>query len=111
MLTYTYGGKSGNTYRLAEARNLLVVRSERGTLPSHSKLSARGRAAISGLVPVGNMASAGVQVFAAATRDSSLVRRSRVTLGKEPDVRFAGMGLKDPDSGAPVVYTENAFVK
>jgi subtilisin family serine protease len=111
MLTFTYGGKGGNTYRLAEAGNLLVVRSEKDILPVHSKLTAKGRATISSLMPVATMASAGVQVFAATTRDSSVVRRGRVTLKKEPELRFAGTALKDPDSGAPVVYTENVFVK
>jgi subtilisin family serine protease len=111
MVTFKYGGKRGNTYRLTEAHNLLVVRSEKGTLPVHSKLTARGRAVISDLMPIASMASAGVQVFASAIRDSSPVRRGRVTLTKEPEVRFAGAALKDPVSGAPVVYTENAFVK
>ena len=111
MLTFTYGGKGGNTYRLAEAKNLVVVRSESGVLPVHSKLTARGRATMSDLMPVATMASAGVQVFASATRDTSVVRKGRSTLKREPELRFAGTGLKDPDSGAPVVYTENAFIK
>src|SRR5262249_1547889 len=58
-----------------------------------------------------DMPTPGVQVFAAPRGRPESVQRARTALRDDKDIRFVGTPLVDPRSGAPVVYTENAFVK
>lgn len=121
MSTYTvqYGGKEGQTYKLEESNNLLVVRTR-----SHNSVfeTAPGEgAALSdeALVLLGHFeleeeyVNAGVTVLRARSpRNAKAIRdQARSVLKAEPDVRFAGRVLVDPASKAPVLYTENLFVK
>src|SRR5262245_10543432 len=108
LLKFRYGGKQGEQYRLQVSNNMLAVRSEDDRLPVNTALSARARRAIASLTPIVDVAHVGVQVFKAP---SAATRRARTILEKEKQVRFAGAALRDPTSGAPVLYTENAFVK
>jgi len=108
LLKFRYGGKRGEEHRLHVSNNMLVVRSEDDHLPVNTALSARARRALDGLTPVVDVAHVGVQVFKAP---SVATQRVRTILEKEKQIRFAGAALRDPTSGAPVVYTENAFVK
>jgi subtilisin family serine protease len=108
LLKFRYGGKQGEQYRLQVSNNMLAVRSEDDRLPVNTALSARARRAIASLTPIVDVAHVGVQVFKAP---SAVTRRARTILKKEKQVRFAGAALRDPTSGAPVLYTENAFVK
>ncbi len=56
--------------------------------------------------------NAGVDVlWTPAKKSKGMVAEARAILKQEPDVRFAGRVLVDPDSDAPVLYTENLFVK
>ena len=50
-----------------------------------------------------------MQVFEATK--GAVAQRARTVLKKEPGLRFAGRALREPKSKAPVIYTENAFVK
>ena len=108
LLKFRYGGKQGEQYRLQVSNNMLAVRSEDDRLPVNTALSARARRAIASLTPIVDVPHVGVQVFKAP---SAATRRARTILEKEKQVRFAGAALRDPTSGAPVLYTENAFVK
>jgi subtilisin family serine protease len=111
MHTVRYGGKAGTTFRFAESKKLVVVRTESRALPIHATLTSKGRAALADLDLVTSVPSAGVQVFAARRGNVAAAQRSRTVLKKEKQLRFAGHGLKDPASGVPVIYTENAFVR
>jgi subtilisin family serine protease len=111
MITVQYGGKAGQSFQLANAKSLLVVRTHSRNLPVHATLTPKARNAISRLTPILNMPAPGVQVFAAPRGSPDNVRRARVALKGQPGIQFAGTPLMDPVSGAPVVFTENAFIK
>lgn len=111
MLAVHYGGKSGQSFRLANAKSLLVVRTRSRDLPVDATLSARARTAINGLLPVLDMPAPGIQVFASLRAGPEPIRRARAALTGQPGIQFVGMPLMDPVSGAPVVFTENAFIK
>jgi hypothetical protein len=111
-LTFRYGGKQGKSYALQPSKDIIVVRSESRHLPVHIPLSPKARGALNALTPVMDVRAAGVQLFAAAPRTAmSTIQRARKLLKKEDEVEFAGTALRDPKSGAPVIYSENAFVK
>jgi subtilisin family serine protease len=59
------------------------------------------------LVPLFGFPSAGVGVYAAPHRNSEEVSS---VINEDPEVQFSGRGLRD-EFGAPVVYTENVFIK
>ncbi len=110
-LTVKYGGKQGREYSLEPSTDMIVVRSENYHLPEDINLTARARRALDQLSPVVDMPDAGVQVFAASRGQPASARRARSVLKEEKEVRFAGKALRDPKSKAPVIYTENVFVK
>jgi subtilisin family serine protease len=109
-LNVRYGGKESKPYRLETSKDMMVVRSANYRLPVHIELTPKTRAAMDRLTPVMSVARAGVQLFEDPTGGRA-VSRARTLLDKEREVRFAGAALKDPASGAPVIYSENAFVK
>jgi subtilisin family serine protease len=111
MLTVQYGGKLGKSFRLADAKSLLVVRTHSRSLPVDATLSQRARKAISQLTPVLDMPTPGVQVFAAPRAGANAVLRARAALTADSGIQFAGTPLMDPISRAPVVFTENAFIQ
>jgi subtilisin family serine protease len=119
MYSVTYGGKQGQTLKLVESNDLLAVRTN-----SRSPVTSRDDVAVAPLSDaahellaqfelVENFPSVGVDVLrvkkehgAKAVRDEA-----RSVLKQEPDIRFAGRVLTDSDTGEPVLYTENFFVK
>jgi subtilisin family serine protease len=72
-----------------------------------SPLTKRSREARSVLVPLFGFPSAGVGVYAAPQGSSEELSS---VINADPEVQFAGRGLRD-EFGAPVVYTENVFIK
>jgi subtilisin family serine protease len=59
------------------------------------------------MAPLFGFPSAGVGVYGAAQGSSEELAS---VINADPEVQFAGRGLRD-DFGAPVVYTENVFIK
>jgi subtilisin family serine protease len=113
MLTVQYGGKTGKKLLLAESREHVVVRtSNRSTLDS-APLSKSARELISRFQSVVSFPRAGVEIYRTSVPKGALALRdkARAVLTKEGAVEFAGRVLVDKDSGEPVVYTENFFVK
>jgi subtilisin family serine protease len=88
--------------------DLVVIRSNRrGARHDVSPLAAETRSAVTELRPLFGFPTAGVGVYEApAGRSKELSDR----IDRDPEVEFAGRGLRD-EFGAPVVYTENVFVK
>jgi subtilisin family serine protease len=113
MFSATYGGRRGTTFTLVESDRLLAVRTRSRNALEVAKLSGKARRALGPFETVAAFRSAGVEVLRArAPRDARSLRdRARRVLKGEDDVRFAGRVLCGPRSGAPVVYTENLFVK
>lgn len=115
MYTYTYGGKTGQTYKLVEAKDLVVVRTKEAVPLAQLTLSGTARELLPALIPVCAFPEANVTVYQCLpteTRSSEGQRNAvRRTLSKEESIRFAGRALKDPASGAIVVYTENLYLQ
>lgn len=53
----------------------------------------------------------GVEVYRRPNRKTRSVAQVKEALEPAPDARFVGRVLVDPESGEPVLYTENIFVK
>ena len=120
MLTVHYGGKEGQRIQLRTEDSLLAVRTYSRHMvsdprPEGSELSAEAREIIQTLEPVFQLPEAGVEVLQRPARrprgPAVSLESARARLAAEADIRFAGRALVDPASGAPVLYTENLFVK
>lgn len=108
MVSYRFGGADGVEVQLEDGDDVVVVRTHRrGARHDVSPLSGRSRMAHEELRPLFGFPTAGVGVYEApegrASELASLV-------DEDTAVRFAGRGLRD-ELGAPVVYTENIFIK
>ncbi len=114
MYTYQYGGQNGTTHKLVESKDLVVVRTKEKSL-EEMNLSTRSRSFLSNMIPVSAFPEASVKIYRVLDpdRDSPLRRRNEIRkqFPTEDGVRFAGRVLKDPDTGAIKVYTENFFLK
>ena len=109
MVNYQYHGKQGQTHRLDERPDTLVVRGQRRTSMDQLPLNSNSRNIISKLTRVFRLPDAGVEVLLC---DKDIARdEARETLKKDPALRFAGKNLADPQSKTPVLYTENLFIK
>jgi hypothetical protein len=108
MVSCRFGGSSGFRLELEDNEDLVVIRSvRRGARHDVSPLSSPSRTAQDRLTPLFGFPEAGVGVYAAPVGDAPQLA---VMLNEDPEVEFAGRGLRD-QFGAPVVYTENIFVK
>lgn len=114
-----YGGKEGHTYKLEESHHLIAVRT-RSQNPILAPAPGEGAALSEDALAIldefdleEEYASIGVAVLRTrTTRQARSIRdQARTVLKAEPDIRFAGRVLIDPQSKAPVLYTENLFVK
>jgi subtilisin family serine protease len=111
MPQYKYGGKTGQPMELEVDPELLAVR-------THSQRSFRAgvvpgseAAALDEMEFVSAFPEAGVEVFRRPKRMSRSMADVRRTLRGLADTRFAGRVLVDKQSGEPVLYTENLFIK
>jgi subtilisin family serine protease len=113
MLSVRYGGKKGRVIRLAEAKDLLVVRTASRNAVEDVPLSAPSRRALAEFERIVHYREAGVELYRARieSRGKRLRDAARSVLKKERSIEFAGRALRDARSGAPVIYTENLFVK
>ena len=114
MYTYMYGGKQGTKHHVDVADDLVVVRTKDCKELRDVVKSKRGKTILSGLLPIARFHEAGITVLQCKHAKDRLLQlrdQARSQLKKEKDVRFAGRVLRDDGTGAPVVYTENFFVK
>lgn len=119
MFTYTYGGKYGKSHTLIVSDDMVVVRAK--TTRSLSPASdletaldtAAGKQVMTQLAEVCEFQDANVVVYQCRGKgDPAVIRdHARQVLKQEEEVRFAGRVLQDVESGTPVVYTENLFIK
>ena len=108
MLSCRFGGLHGAEVRLQDQEDVVVIRTRRrGARHDVSPLARRSRAAMAELEPLFGFAPAGVGVWAAPAGGAGMLAE---VLSGDPEIEFAGRGLRD-EHGAPVVYTENVFVK
>ena len=115
MYQYTYGGKSGQTFDLIEAQDLVVVRTQSPEKLDQLPLSIQSKNLVSQMIPIASFPEANVTVFKCIDKQrknvTGLRNQIRKSLKKEETIRFAGRVLKDRKRGEPVVYTENFFIK
>ncbi len=113
MYAVQFGGKRGKRVNLMVSKDLVAVRTHSRQTVNATSLSRDARTLVGQFESVLTFPAAGVEVLRpTATRPSRGLRdRTRTLLKRERDVRFAGRVLCDPKSGAPVLYTENFFVK
>lgn len=114
MLKFRYGGKQGKPISLAVSSDSVVVRTHSGLPLDQSPLSKQARQLVGQLETVVRFPEAGVEILrATGTPQKTRVLRDKVrtALKRERDSRFAGRVLCDPKTKAPILYTENIFVK
>ncbi|MGH3692879.1 MAG: S8 family serine peptidase [Pseudonocardiaceae bacterium] len=110
MPRVTYGGKDGETIQLEVDPDLLAVRTRSRRPLMAGPVPGPEAALISGLDVVLAVPEAGVEVY--RRRDAAAsVAELQEALSAAPDTRFAGRVLIDEQTGEPVLYTENIFVK
>lgn len=108
MVSARFGGRDGHEVKLEDRGDLVVIRTKRrGARHDQSPLSSRSLSAQRELQPLFGFAAAGVGVYEAPEGQSEQLSE---VINEDPEVEFAGRGLRD-EHGAPVVYTENLFVK
>jgi subtilisin family serine protease len=116
---YRFGGKTGRSFPLKESIEHVVVRTaNRMPLTADNvfaevRLSGAARQLVRECHCDTRFEEAGVEILKVnRTRATRALRdQVRATLKKEPAIEFAGRLLTDIPSGAPVVYTENFFIK
>jgi subtilisin family serine protease len=114
MYTYTLGGKSGKKYILQESKDMVAVRTRNSRNLKNAVISEKGKKALKDFELVVEFPEADISVFQAkdSVKDKLAVRnKAKTALKKEPELRFAGKVLIDPDSNTLVLYTENIFIK
>ncbi len=113
MYIYRYGGRRGKPLGLELDPTLIVVRTYSGTPLREARMSARARGVLADLELVARFHDAGVEVFRVVSAQRRRAARDEglALLRSDPDCRFAGRVLRDAKTGAPVVYTENFFIK
>lgn len=95
--------------RLRPSADLLVVRTRSGKPLSERANGHAGAAPLAEATVVMAVPEAGVEVYRVPLSGAELAR-CKAALASDPDVRFVGSALTD-DSGEPVLYTENLFIK
>ncbi len=117
MVRYRYGGKDATPRKLVVSKDMLVVRTVKGVSDVASAVkSEEGREIFEQFAELEGHSFPEVNVTIlknkADRKDmAKLQNRARRSLGNEEEVRFAGRVLLDAETGEPVVYTENLFVK
>ena len=114
MYSYKFGGKDGSKFDLDIADDLVVVRTKKNKALSDAIKSRSAKNTLAQLEPVAEFPEAGVSVLQCRQSKDRLLRlrdHARQEFKKEKDVQFAGRVLRDVNTGVPVVYTENFFVK
>ena len=113
MVTAYYGGREGTALQLDYSDEYVAVRTNRRNSLDRTPLSPNARAVLKETTPLTRFAHAGVDILKVGRGIGARAKRDTVreVLKREREIRFAGRVLADPDSGQPIVYTQNVFVK
>ncbi len=109
---FKFGGQRSRYCRLKTSHDLLAVRIQGKGLLHNKELSTDAYQSLRQCESIFCIPEAGVEVFRVTDKKSTRKVRDhlRLLLRKESNVRFAGRCLHK-SSGAPVLYTENLFIK
>jgi hypothetical protein len=112
MVTYKYGGKNGTANALVESPDRVVVRTRNARPLRDAVVSATGKEVLEKFEVEVEFPDADVSVLKTKETESLTTRDAgRTALKEEAELRFAGRVLEDENSGEPVLYTENIFIK
>lgn len=108
-----YGGKRGKRFQFRVSDDLVAARTKNSRSLESALRSQLGARLVGECSCVAEFPEAGVSVLRLPVGARTRARRDamRATLKKEQLIRFAGRTLVEKDSGRPVLYTENFFVK
>ena len=115
MYSYSFGGKTGKKNNLLESNNRIVVRTRNARTLEDAVTTGEGKEVLKEFKAEMEFPEADVTVL--KTRKDipadtvELRDNARAILRNEPELRFAGRVLIDSQSNAPVLYSENIFVK
>lgn len=111
MPKFHFGRKDEPATWLEESPDMIAVRTKsRHSLRSGPVMAAEAMALGRGEM-VARFEDAGVEVYQMGNASTAAMAERKAELRATPDVQFAGSVLVDPDSGKPVIYSENLFVK
>ncbi len=113
MPQVNFGTKDEPSFQLELSNDLIAVRTRsRRSIRGVGPVRPAHAADVDDGALVAEFPEAGIEVYRVpvGAGKRSLDDRKR-SLRTAPDTRFAGGVLVDPDSGEPVLYTENVFVK
>ena len=113
MPTVKFGRKDEPAITLQKSDNLIAVRTRSTRSLSTGPVLSPAAASIGDSQMVMSFPEAGVEVYKVTSGglESRSIEDRKKSLRMLPDVRFAGGVLVDEQSGEPVVYTENLFIK
>ena len=114
MYTYKFGGKNGKKNTLKESGDREVVRTKNARSIKNAIVSSEGLKTLKDFDIELEFPESDVTIFKAkdSVKDQKTIsNNARNTLKKETELRFAGRVLIDTDGKAPVLYTENIFIK
>jgi subtilisin family serine protease len=107
-----FGHKDEPSARFRKSDDLIAVRTRSKRSATATPVPTAISAELSGGQLVLSLPEAGVEVYKMPTGAGyKSLNERKASLRSLPDVRFAGGVLVDEDSGEPVVYTENLFIK
>jgi subtilisin family serine protease len=114
MYSYTIGGKKGKKIDLQESKDRVAVRTKNARKLNDSIFFNESKEALQDFNIEMEFPEADVTIL--KTKEDEQTKtvtrdKARLALKKEPELRFAGRVLVDKKSKAPVLYTENIFVK
>ncbi len=107
----TYGGENGETVTFKVDPALVAVRARRGRSLREGPVTPPEAALLDDMESVLSFPQVGVEVYRRPEQSSGSLEEVRRKLHESPATRFAGRVLVDEETGEPVVYTENLFIK
>lgn len=114
-LTYQYGGNDSEQEELEISDDLIVVRTVKNMPLEKAVETKTARTTLSRFEMKLSLPDDGVAVLQAKSvgrKSATTVRDdARASLKRLKNFKFAGRALRDANTGEPVVYTENIFIK
>ena len=107
----TYGGENGKKVTFKVDPALVAVRARRGRSLREGPVTPPEAALLDDMESVLSFPQVGVEVYRRPEQSSGSMEEVRQKLHESPATRFAGRVLVDEETGEPVVYTENLFIK
>ncbi len=107
-----FGRKDEPSAQFRKSEDLIAVRTRSRRSATAVPVPTPVSAELSGGQLILSFPEAGVEIYRVTTDNGQRsINERKIALRQLPDVRFAGGVLVDEQSGEPVVYTENLFIK